>query len=68
VFTSLTLLWQQMDHGCRSVLVAGDDLLDVLLPALTGTGEPIGVFLDLGAAHQLSLPAELLTPTLAGGV
>jgi hypothetical protein len=60
VFSSALLLQTELGHDSRHILVAGCDLLDVLLPALTVMVGPIGVFVDLGADHQLSLPASLI--------
>ena len=59
VFSSLNLLAAQMGQDGRPVLLAGRDLLDVLLPTFAGPSGPVGVFLDLGADHQISLPANL---------
>jgi hypothetical protein len=66
VFTSGLLLRAQLGRESRSMMVAGGDLLDVLVPLLTVTVGPLGVFLDLGTDHEISLPAPLLVPTSSG--
>ena len=62
VFSSLDLLAAQMGPVGRSVLLAGRDLLDVVLPSFMGRSGPVGAFLDLGADHQISLRANLVDP------
>lgn len=66
-FSSLELLLAELGSGSRYMLLPGCDLVDVLLPALAGVDGPIGVFLDLGAEHQLSLPVGLVGPASAIG-
>jgi hypothetical protein len=51
MFSSALLLQTQLGGG---------DLLDVLLPALTFWEGPIGLFLDLGTDHEISLSASLI--------
>jgi hypothetical protein len=68
VFSSLALLHKEYGHDCEHMVLGGNDLLTVLLPALAVATGPIGVFIDLGADHQLSLSASLIagSQTLSG--
>lgn len=65
VFSSVELLLAAWGSEVPYMLLSGRDLVDVLLPGLAGAADPIGVFLDLGTDHQLSLPAKLITSTEA---
>ena len=60
VFTSARLLQAELGQSSQCMVLSGGDLLDVLLPALAVIAGPIGVFVDLGADHQLSLSASLI--------
>jgi hypothetical protein len=68
VFTSGLLLRTQLGRESRSMMVAGGDLLDVLVPALTTAVGALGVFLDMGTDHGISLPASLLAYYRLGSV
>jgi hypothetical protein len=66
VFSSLDLLLEQWGTDSRYLLLSGRDVVDVLLPAFAGHGGPVGVSLDLGAEHQISLPADLIAMAESG--
>jgi hypothetical protein len=68
VFSSGLLLRTQLGGDSRSMMVAGGDLLDVLVPALSSTVGALGVFLDMGTDHGISLPAPLLAYYRLGSV